>query len=251
MEKKDNLYREAIAAKGEAVLTYVGKSLAEESDAEYERIVAEMHDVKMPEDLRAQIKGMVEAECQEPGKKSSSRSIVKKLSIAACVALAVFVGAGAILVTNVDAVRDKFRNFIMEEEPTHITLTPNSEENGLPDGIPATWEGFWYPSYLPEGYCFDFALEEWDGELKTVAFRNNSDDNIYITQHPAAGSTVSLDNEAEESGTVRIKNLYDGYWVNNGGETLLVWIQADRIFNIRASIDLEEIIKTAESLKYY
>lgn len=250
MEKKDNLYREAIAAKSEAVLTYVGKSLAEESDAEYERIVAEMHDVKMPEDLRMQIKGMTEADRQETGKKSSGR-IVKKLSIAACVALAVFVGAGAILVTNVDAVRDKFRNFIMEEEPTHITLTPNSEENGLPEGVPATWEGFWYPSYLPEGFEFDFALEEWDGELKTVAFRNNSDDNIYITQHPAAGSTVSLDNEAEESGTVRIKNLYDGYWVNNGGEILLVWIQADRIFNIRASIDLEEIIKTAESLKYY
>ncbi len=248
MEKKDNLYREAIAAKSEAVLTYVGKSLAEESDAEYERIVAEMSDVKMPEDLRMQIKGMTEADRQETGKKSSGR-IVKKLSIAACVALAVFVGAGAILVTNVDAVRDKFRNFIMEEEPTHITLTPNSEENGLPEGVPATWEGFWYPSYLPEGFEFDFAADrEW---MKTLTFKDENGDYIYLSQESAEGSIISIDNEADENGSVRIKNMYDGYWIKNGEEYFLVWIQADRIIDIRASIDLDKIIKIAESLKYY
>lgn len=249
MEKKDNLYREAIAAKSEAVLTYVGKSLAEESDAEYERIVAEMHDVKMPEDLRMQIKGMTEADRQETGKKSSGR-IVKKLSIAACVALAVFVGAGAILVTNVDAVRDKFRNFIMEEEPTHITLTPNSEENGLPEGVPATWEGFWYPSYLPEGFEFDFALEECE-DLWTLAFVNGNGEKLYLSQHPADGAKVLLDNEADESGTVRIKSLYDGYWVKNDGETFLVWIQADKILEVWAFISIEEIQRVAESLRYY
>lgn len=250
MEKKDKLYREAIAAKGEAVLTYVGKSLAEESDAEYERIVAEMHDVKMPEDLRAQIKGMVEAECQEPGKKSSSRSIVKRLSVAACVALAVFVGTGAILVTNVDAVRDKFRNFIMEEEPTHITLTPNSEENGLPEGVPATWEGVWYPDYLPEGFEFDFALEECE-DLWTLAFRNSGGEHVYLSQYPADGTTITLDNEADESGKTRIKNLYDGYWVKNDGETFLVWIQADRVINLWGFISIDEFQRIAESLKYY
>lgn len=249
MEKKDNLYREAIAAKGEAVLTYVGKSLAAESDAEYERIVAEMHDVKMPEDLRMQIKGMAEADRQETGKKSSGR-IVKKLSIAACVALAVFVGTSAILVTNVDAVRDKFRNFIMEEEPTHITLTPNSEENGLPDGIPATWEGFWYPDYLPEGFEFDFALEECE-DLWTLAFVNGKGEKLYLSQHPADGAKVLLDNEADESGTIRIKSLYDGYWVKNDGETFLVWIQADKILEVWAFISIEEIQRVAESLRYY
>ena len=252
MERNDELYKKAMAAKSDAVLSYVGKRLAEESDAEFDELRSENSELKMPEDLRKRLEGMVlDAENIETVRPKKHRVLAKKLGAVACIALAVLVGTITFMPNTVEAVKDKFRNFIMEEETTHITLTPNGEENGLPDDIPATWNGFWYPSYLPEGYYFDLTLEEWGGELKQIVFKNDSDGYLYITQEPAAGSTITLDNEANESGTVSIKNLYDGYWVKTGKEYFLVWIQADIIFDVRTTIDLEEIVKIAESLKYY
>ncbi|MEG1584143.1 MAG: DUF4367 domain-containing protein, partial [Anaerovorax sp.] len=154
-----------------------------------------------------------------------------------------------VLITNVDAFRYKFKNFLVETGQNDIKLTPNAEDQVRPVEIPKSWYGVWYPEYLPEEFYFDFAVER-DG-IKTIVFKDENDKIIKFSQTPVDGTQIYLDNEGEQNGNLKIKEQYDGYWVKNNDEIVLTWMQSDLIIELKAELEMDEIKKIANNLKYF
>lgn len=173
-----------------------------------------------------------------------------KKNIKICsIAILVAIVTSTILITTVDAFRDKFQNFLVQIGQQDIKLTSDAGIQDRPVGIPADWHGFWYPEYLPEGFSFDQALDIVD--IKAILFADDKGNSFRLKQSLAEGSQIYLDNGGDQNGLLKINGQYDGYWTMNNGEVLLIWLQQDHTMEIKAELEIEEIEKMAESLRYF
>ncbi|MDD4591420.1 MAG: hypothetical protein PHG06_13495 [Parabacteroides sp.] len=151
-EKTD--MQEAIEAQSEIFFSYVGKRLMEKRVEEYDRIAEENKDFKVPSEVHDKLAQMIAEE-----KKKAVRAVwtrrVKRAAKICSIAILVTIITSTILITNVDACREKFQNFLVQIGQQDVDLIPDSGIRQRPAGIPADWYGFWYPEYLPEGFSFN------------------------------------------------------------------------------------------------
>lgn len=246
-EIKDELYRKTVTAKSDAVLRVIGQRILQQREEEIAQIEIESQDFVVPQETHEKILQMIKEE-----KKAvliTKRRMKRKQFAKVCAMIILILGvSGTMLISNVEAFKYRFDNFLVEVKTEYLGLTPH-EENTVGDTKEAqNLKGLWYPEYLPEG--FEFTGSEDIGGMKRITWKDAEGQIIVISEIPAAGTKVYLDNESEESGQVKLNDKYDGYWIFNDGNVVLTWLQCDQVIEISAELELTELIKMAESMTY-
>lgn len=156
---------------------------------------------------------------------------------------AIFITLGivfALLMLN-PQVRAAVVDFVIEvyETFTHFQFT--KEDKSIE-------EAAWYPEWLPVGFVLD--RENKNGEQTRVVFRNG-DTRIYLQYSSSTYSAFDSDNEARDFTSTTKDNVIYQYGQLSGdpGTNQVVWEQSGYTFFLTSSIDIDDMLKIAESVK--
>ncbi len=172
-------------------------------------------------------------------KKRKSRQILQK----AAVFLLIFLSVNTLAIGTSHA----YRQFVFQ-------VFENNENNSMTIHNPAeldmigSWEDYWYPTYLPEGYQITDAEE-----IPTKCFLiqpGAGAESLIITEYPQ-GSEISYDTEHSQISDIQILN-YLGKRIAFEDHTRIVYPTETMIleFSFDAGIPEQEVVKIAENMKY-
>ena len=111
-----------------------------------------------------------------------------------------------------------------------------------------SWEDYWYPAYLPEGYQITYAEED---PVKCFLVQPGTGaESLIITEYPQ-GSELSYDTEHSQISDIRIHN-YLGKRIAFEDHTRIVYPTETMILEFRfdAGIPEQEVVKIAENMEY-
>ena len=260
-------YQKMIQEKNKATLSYAAR-YAEEILREHSQAVEEeMKDLQMPDSLRRKMKEMALAadRAERRAKRRSALQHAAKI----CAAVILMVAAvNAILWVSVEAYREKVYQFFYEEERDHVDVMPkeipygeetgrgsgftrqsgNEEGSSQLAGIPADWEGYWYPTWLPEGY--ELADTKTYGVRKIIYFMNE-DRMLEFTQFPLEIlGGLSIDNEGDVLEPIMVGSS-EGIWYERDEYIILYWVKEEIFYELGAKqIKIDDMLKIAQSLDY-
>ena len=142
-----------------------------------------------------------------------------------------------------------FFNRLFKDFGTHydVTQTVTDQDYDFSD-IPDSWEYFYVPEYVPEGYKID-SIEANDYIINFKYISDKFTINFYIYSDKKI--TKSFDSEHIETRELKI-NSNDGHIVYDVDYTNLFWNNETRTFKLSFNdslIDDSEIIKMAESIE--
>lgn len=172
-------------------------------------------------------------------KKRKSRQILQK----AAVFLLIFLSVNTLAIGTSHA----YRQFVFQ-------VFENNENNSITIHNPAeldmigSWEDYWYPTYLPDGYQITDAEE-----IPTKCFLiqpGTGAESLIITEYPQ-GSEISYDTEHSQISDIQILN-YLGKRIAFEDHTRIVYPTETMILEFRfdAGIPEQEVVKIAENMKY-
>lgn len=243
----DELYRVTVEAKSDAVLSVIGKQILARRSEEIRQSSECPMEFSISYETHEKIASMIKVE-RRLQIVAQRKERAKKLG-KACAIVLLFLGiSGTVLINSSEAFRYQFDNFWVEIKTEYLGLKPHGNESGPDSNNMKTLSGLWYPKYLPDG--FQYSSMNDMGAVKEVTFSDGNGNIIELSETEASGTSLFLDNEADESGQMKINRSYDGYWAKNDGIIKLVWLQSDHVFQLSANFDLSEIVKIAESMEY-
>ena len=179
----------------------------------------------------------------ERQKKKESRN--GRLRIAAEIAAGIVITAGlagAYAVTNVEAVRTRVMQMLIEIQNDHADVSFVEDQNaGLL--VPEGWKGLYYVSYVPEGFSF----ADMSKFISKVHFVNKEGAQLYFGEYDQSLG-VSLDTEDAQI-TNALINGNSALCVEKGQWTSVAWSVEDRYFVIEGDIPLEEALRMADGVK--
>lgn len=227
----EDLLREAAEA--------ISRQYAAEMDA------MENDPAEVPEELDRKILQMAreyDAKHRQEIWKKRSRTALRT----AAVFVAFVLGIGAIGMSTSEAFRMRIFSMFENRNDGAVAFRDDAAYELLKD-----WTDYWYPEYLPEGYYL-LTAEKNDDFDKIILFKSTDDNEIRIYE-TNSGGMPEIDKDT---------NLYEEIYINSETAYLfsdieqqnyhLLWQTEDRIFRITFSNfdEKEEIIRTADSLKY-
>ena len=172
-------------------------------------------------------------------KKRKSRQILQK----AAVFLLIFLSVNTLAMGTSHA----YRQFVFQ-------VFENNENNSMTIHNPAeldmigSWEDYWYPAYLPEGYQITYAEED---PVKCFLVQPGTGaESLIITEYPQ-GSELSYDTKHSQISDIQILN-YLGKRIAFENHTYIVYPTETMIleFSFDAGIPEQEVVKIAENMKY-
>lgn len=172
-------------------------------------------------------------------KKRKSRQILQK----AAVFLFIFLSVNTLAIGTSHA----YRQFVFQ-------VFENNENNSMTIHNPAeldmigSWEDYWYPAYLPDGYQITYAEE---APAKCLLIQPGTGaESLIITEYPQ-GSELSYDTEHSQISDIRIHN-YLGKRIAFEDHTRIVYPTETMILEFRfdAGIPEQEVVKIAENMEY-
>ena len=172
-------------------------------------------------------------------KKRKSRQILQK----AAVFLLIFLSVNTLAIGTSHA----YRQFVFQ-------VFENNENNSMTIHNPAeldmigSWEDYWYPAYLPEGYQITYAEED---PVKCFLVQPGTGaESLIITEYPQ-GSELSYDTKHSQISDIQILN-YLGKRIAFENHTYIVYPTETMIleFSFDAGIPEQEVVKIAENMKY-
>ena len=172
-------------------------------------------------------------------KKRKSRQILQK----AAVFLLIFLAANTLAIGTSQAYRQFVFQTFENNENNSITIH-NPAELDMID----SWEDYWYPAYLPEGYQITYAEAIPDKCL--LIQPNTGAESLVITEYPQ-GTEISYDTEHSQISDIQILN-YLGKRIAFENHTIIVYPTETMILEFRfdAGIPEQEVVKIAENMKY-
>ena len=172
-------------------------------------------------------------------KKRKSRQILQKAAVFLLLFLSVY--------TLAIGTSQAYRQFVFQ-------VFENNENNSMTIHNPAeldmigSWEDYWYPAYLPEGYQITYAEED---PVKCFLVQpGTGEEPLLITEYPQ-GSELSYDTEHSQISDIRIHN-YLGKRIAFEDHTRIVYPTETMILEFRfdAGIPEREVVKIAENMEY-
>ena len=172
-------------------------------------------------------------------KKRKSRQILQK----AAVFLLIFLSVNTLAMGTSHA----YRQFVFQ-------VFENNENNSMTIHNPAeldmigSWENYWYPAYLPEGYQITDAEED---PVKCFLVQPGTGaESLIITEYPQ-GSELSYDTKHSQISDIQILN-YLGKRIAFENHTYIVYPTETMIleFSFDAGFAEQEVVKIAENMKY-
>ena len=172
-------------------------------------------------------------------KKRKSRQILQK----AAVFLLIFLSVNTLAMGTSHAYRQFVFQVFENKENGSITIHDPAE----PDMI-GSWEDYWYPAYLPEGYQIT-DTEETPAKCFLIQ-PGTGEESLIITEYPQ-DSVLSYDTEHSQISDIQILN-YLGKRIAFEDHTYIVYPTETMILEFRfdAGIPEQEIVKIAENMEY-
>lgn len=158
---------------------------------------------------------------------------------AACLLLVCYIGLTVAVATD-STLRVRIMNFIMNTEERYTSY--GFEDSGESMNVPADWEGYYYPAYIPDGMVLAGSLIPG---------------NVYYT-HPDGRELWFDDMGTGTGGTLDTENATIDYITINGhiamisqkGQwTAILWNIDNRILMIDYNGTRDEAIRIAESVR--
>jgi len=172
-------------------------------------------------------------------KKRKSRQILQK----AAVFLLIFLSVNTLAMGTSHAYRQFVFQVFENKENNSITIHNPAELDMI-----GSWEDYWYPTYLPEGYQITYAEEV---PVKCFLIQPGTGaESLIITEYPQ-GSEISYDTEHSQISDIQILN-YLGKRIEFEDHTRIVYPTETMIleFSFDAGIPEQEVVKIAENMKY-
>ena len=152
--------------------------------------------------------------------------------------------SGAAVTYTVDANFKSFINKLFTQKDTYINITYYKSNLKYDfSKIPESWEYFYIPEYIPEGYN----VEEIKADEDYIFISYVKGDSTIDFNQRKGYSKLSIDNEHSEliktniSGDEALIQKHDAL-------TIIYWDNSDFMFEVSGAIDDEELIKIAESI---
>ena len=172
-------------------------------------------------------------------KKRKSRQILQK----AAVFLLIFLSVNTLAIGTSHAYRQFVFQMFENEENHSINFHDRAEQDMI-----GSWNDYWYPTYLPEGYQIVSAEEI---PVKCLLIQAaTGEEPLLITEYPQ-GSELSYDTEHSQISDIRIHN-YLGKRIAFEDHTRIVYPTETMILEFRfdAGIPEREVVKIAENMEY-
>lgn len=172
-------------------------------------------------------------------KKRKSRQILQK----AAVFLFIFLSVNTLAIGTSHA----YRQFVFQ-------VFENNENNSMTIHNPAeldmigSWEDYWYPAYLPDGYQITYAEE---APAKCLLIQPGTGAESLIITEYSQGTEISYDTEHSQISDIRIHNSI-GKRIAFEDHTRIVYPTETMILEFRfdAGIPEQEVVKIAENMEY-
>lgn len=162
------------------------------------------------------------------------------VQVAACIVLILGI-ATPIAIATVDSVRAKVLQFLIDVQSDHTELSLVEDEAAAFD-VPEGWQGSYFPSRIPEGYCFHGMSRAGD----------------YVEYANSDGDTISFDECTQDSFMdINSENAELSYEPVNGalafvadGETKIVtWANDERYFVVMSSLSKQQALEFAKNVR--
>jgi len=225
----------------ESFYHYIGENHINHVAEEFDRISADATETSTLDawfdDYNKQLKKL--------DQKRKFRSKVQPLSKRVAIFIAIALVGIFVTTMSVEAFRIKLFNIVTEVTDKYTKVSIVEIENGLDSQI--DWDSYYAPEYIPEGYTY--SNSEYFGEIKIIYYSDASGKEIQFSQTPV-NPEYQIDTE-DAVVTEVIINAEKGILVEKEGQLTLIWMTDEKTFHIIGEMERDEIIKMAESLKYF
>ena len=153
----------------------------------------------------------------------------------------------ATLTFSVKAIREPVVHFIVEtfEKFSSVVFANDKSENDIhiDDNLVLN---VIKPNYIPKGYALESSFEQ-QTVFQSVYINSENNNTIVYSQYINDESVFQVNTEGIEYDDIFIGN-YEGISYSNKGNNTVMFSTDDNIFMITSQINMEEIIKIAESI---
>ncbi len=158
---------------------------------------------------------------------------------AACLLLVCYIGLTVAVATD-STLRVRIMNFIMNTEERYTSY--GFEDSGEIMNVPADWQGYYYPAYIPDGMVLaDVVTPE------TVLYTHPDGRDLWFNDM-SAGTGGALDTENATIDYITI-NGHTAMISQKGQWTAILWNIDNRILMIDYNGTRDEAIRIAESVR--
>lgn len=175
-------------------------------------------------------------------KKKKRARYIKKISSRAAIVILLLIASLSLVTFTVEAVRVRVFNFFMETNDKYTEVRVEEGADPIPNDV--DWDGYYYPSYLTEGYSF-YSYEE-AGVIRIINFASH--DKVLIFTQAMNGTDFQLDTE-DGVATEENINGNKGVLIIKEDKSLLFWNNNDTSFCLLGQIDKDEILRIAKNIE--
>ena len=201
----------------------------------------EIDNIKVPESLESWFTKF-NNDFSNSERKSKYKSKFKNIVTKAAMIFLVLALSMTVLTVSVDAFRIRALNLIMENKGKYLDISID-EENPVENGMNLDSKGY-SPNYLPKE--LEISNIEIFGETTIITYTNDNNDSIMFNQAPI-GANYQIDSENAELKDIDINGI-EGIAIMKEGFTTLFWNNQEYGFILYSNIEIEELLKVAESL---
>ena len=212
---------------------------------ETEKLLEKYKDIEIPGGMDERIIGHIRLSERKRKVKKMIASVSRLgMRTAAILVCAFFIFGAAIM--SVDALRIKFFDIIEEAREKYTAVeTIENMNNVRADDIQGNWEGYCYPTIIPEGYQLtDTIKDEFSG---IMIFTKDESEEIIFYQGSVTGG-YHVDTENGKSMEVEI-NGHEGLIVEKENSNILMWHDDVEMYYIQGNVDKPTLLKIAENIK--
>ena len=174
-------------------------------------------------------------------RKNRYRNIFRKLTNKAAIIFLVLAISITVMTISVDAFRVGVFNFIIESTEKYLGIKVEEKDSTTGGN---NLKGYYSPDYITEG--FELNKVEQYGQTTVITYINKDDQKILFNQAPN-GTNFQIDSEDSIKKDINIKGMKAIALIREDS-TILFWNNDVSSFYISSDIELEELIKIAESL---
>ncbi len=182
-------------------------------------------------------------------KKKEITKYKKNILKRAAIFIVVIFTIGATITVSVEAFRLKFFNLFINKTEHYTDLSVLSEDNEeIKFDRPEDLQDYLYPTYLPDNYNLidHFTI---DGYYEFIFENDNNTISIHITNADNnINSHIDTENTELENITV---NGFDGVYIFKDKMSTVAWLENDKLIEIVAPVNKDEILKIANSIKTF
>lgn len=230
--------------KGELAALKLKIALQECREDELNRLLSqydrdELLDKRLAQGESAQLRRIDRALRRIERRKMMRKTLPKVGRVAAALLLCFYLSLSVAMAASPN-VRVELMNFFMNIEPRYTSF--GFEDTGTFVDVPAEWTGYYYPTYIPEGFEITDVLPNMGISWK------HADGSLLDFDEMGPGGSGNLDTENAKNEFISI-NGHTALISEKNGWTAILWNVDNRSLLIDFTGDREEAIKIAESVR--